>query len=635
MCGIAGMLGLGTSNLAHTLIAMADALRHRGPDADGIWFDSDAGIGLAHRRLAILDLSSSGDQPMASASSRFVLCFNGEIYNHAALRREIEAARPVAWRGHSDTEVLVEAIEHWGVEVALGRCDGMFALAVWDRQTRTLTLARDRMGEKPLYIGQIGGALAFASELKALRCVPSWQGILDRQALGLLLRFGYVPAPLSIHAGIFKLPPACMIQFTAAEVPPALGIEEFSARMQQYWDLGQVAEAGANAPFAGDEADALAILEPLLTDAVRLRMEADVPLGALLSGGVDSSLVVALMQRASERPVRTFSIGFREGRYDEARHARRLASHLGTDHTELHLTPDRALDVIPRLPEVYDEPFADPSQIPTILVSAMAREHVTVALSGDGGDELFLGYHRYANAMAFWHRIGGWPTSARHGLAAGLSITGRATGGRMGFRLWRLGRRIDASDFDAYYTNLLSFALTPTANDCWPNRLLDTAFIPDGLVFPGQRMRFIDQCSYLPEDILTKTDRASMAASLELRVPLLDHRVVEFAWRLPETLLREGDTGKRLLRHLLYRLVPQELVDRPKQGFEIPLDDWLRGPLRDWMLDLLAPSGLRDRGLLDAKAISALVAEHLSGRANHGLALWPALMFESWRRQYG
>lgn len=616
------------------LTVMADALQHRGPDADGVWTDADAGIGLAHRRLAILDLSPCGAQPMVSASGRFIICFNGEIYNHPVLRAEIEARRPVAWRSHSDTEVLLQAIEVWGVDAALERCNGMFAFAVWDRRTRTLTLARDRMGEKPLYVGRVGGLLAFASELKAFRCLPGWRGALEQRALGMLLRFGYIPAPWSIHESVFKLPAGCTICFAAADACLPLGLDEFTARTRRYWDLARVAEAGISEPFPGDEPAALVALETLLADAVSQRMVADVPVGALLSGGVDSSLIVALMQRASDRPIRTYTIGFREDRFDESHHASRIAAHLRTEHTELHLTPSRALDVIPSLHEVYDEPFADPSQIPTILVSAVARQHVTVALSGDGGDELFLGYRRYIDAMRLWRRIGCWPVGARRALAATLCIIGRTTGGSFGYRLDRLGCRIDAADFDAYYSNLVSLCLTPTTANSWPESLPNEPMIPARLATPGQRMQFADQRAYLPEDILTKTDRASMAASLELRVPLLDHRLVEFAWRLPEPLQRNGRIGKALLRHLLYRLVPRELVDRPKQGFEVPLDDWLRGPLRDWMLDLVEPGHLRSAGMLNPVAVTRLVQDHLSGRGNHGYGLWPVLMFEAWRRHY-
>lgn len=635
MCGIAGFIGPVLPDLKPPLDAMAGALRHRGPDAGGVWADAAAGVGLAHRRLAILDLSPQGTQPMGSASGRFVLCYNGEIYNHGDLRRELDAVRPLAWRGHSDTEVLVEAIAEWGVDETLARCNGMFAFAVWDRMERRLTLARDRMGEKPLYIGRVGGLIAFASELKALRTLPGWRQAVDADALAELLRFGYVPAPRTIHPSIFKLPPAASVSFTPDDAVSPLGYADFIARVRPYWDLAAIATTGVADPFAGDADAAASAFEPLLADAVARRMEADVPVGALLSGGVDSSLVAALMQRASSRPVRTYTIGFDDARFDEARHARRVAAHLGTDHTEFHLTPDRALDVIPRLPEVYDEPFADASQIPTLLVSAIAREHVTVALSGDGGDELFFGYGRYADALAIWGRIGGWPSSLRRGLAAGLRGAGRLAGGNLGFRLRRLGSRIDAADFDAYYANLLSLTLVPTAARGWPRGLPGNPPIPAALVDPAQRMMFADQRVYLPDDILVKTDRASMAASLELRVPLLDHRVVEFAWRLPDVCRRDGATGKAVLRRLLYRHVPREIVDRPKQGFEIPVDDWLRGPLREWMLDLLDPAALRREGLIHAGAIGALVADHLAGRSRNGFALWPVLMFEAWRRSLG
>lgn len=633
MCGIAGILAPDARPLEPTLAAMTEALRHRGPDADGIWSDGDAGIGFAHRRLSILDLSPQGAQPMASASGRFVLCYNGEIYNHAALRRDLEAGGAIAWRGHSDTEVLLEAIERWGIRTTLERCNGMFAFAVWDRQQRTLTLARDRLGEKPLYIGRVGGMLAFASELKALRRLPGWQETVDRQALAELLRFGYIPAPRSIQSGVFKLPAASLISFGAAEAALPLALDDFTARAENYWDLPAIAAAGTADQFAGDEADAATELEALLGDAVRLRMEADVPVGTLLSGGIDSSLVAALMQKASRRPVKTFTIGFGDSRFDEARHARRVAAHLGTEHTELHLTPERALEAIPRLTEVYDEPFADPSQLPTLLVCEMARRHVTVALSGDGGDELFFGYARYGDALRTWRQLGGWPTGTRRAAAGGLRALGRTVGNGLGFRLRRLGRRIDATDFDAYYANLLSLSLTPTAAG-WPTGLPTDPPFPPGLADPARRMMLADQLAYLPEDILAKTDRASMAASLELRVPLLDPRVVEFAWHLPAAYRWDGRRGKRLLRQLLYRLVPRDIVDRPKQGFEIPVDDWLRGPLRGWMLDLLDPAALRSARLLDASAVSGLVDEHLAGRGNNGYALWPVLVFEAWRRTY-
>lgn len=632
MCGIAGVLAPCTFPLETSLVAMANTLRHRGPDAKGIWLDSESGIGFAHRRLSILDLSPYGAQPMVSASGRFVLCYNGEIYNHLALRRDLDATTGITWRGHSDTEVLLEAIERWGVRITLERSNGMFAFAVWDRSQQTLTLARDRLGEKPLYVGQFGNVLAFASELKALRQLPGWQDTVDRQALAELLRFGYISAPRSIQEGVFKLPAASLITFRAADAATPLALDDFSVRATKYWDLSAIAAACTANPFAGDEEEALTQLEALLDDAVRLRMEADVPVGTMLSGGIDSSLVAALMQKASPRPVKTFTIGFGDSRFDEACHARLVAAHLGTEHTELHLTPEHALEATARLADVYDEPFADPSQLPTLLVCEMARQHVTVALSGDGGDELFFGYRRYADALRTWRHIGNWSAGSRHALSTGLRA-GSGIGGDLGFRLRRLGQRIDAVDFDAYYTNLLSLSPLPTTTG-WPKYLPGKPFFPPGFTALGSRMMLADQFGYLPENILVKTDRASMAASLELRVPLIDHRVVEFAWKLPEQYRWDGANGKLLLRRLLYRLLPRELVDRPKQGFEIPLDDWLRGPLREWMNDLLDPAALRAEGLLEVPVVSALVTEHLSGRSNNGYALWPVLMFEAWRRRW-
>jgi asparagine synthase (glutamine-hydrolysing) len=635
VCGIAGILGLSVRDSTSWLSEMADSLRHRGPDGGATWADNASGIGLAHRRLAILDLSPHGAQPMHSASGRFILSFNGEIYNHAELRAAIESrSGPITWRGHSDTEVLVEAIDRIGVQSTLEQCNGMFAFAVWDRQNRTLTLARDRMGEKPLYIGWVGGNLAFASELRALRCLPGWRHSVDQHALALLLRYGYVPAPYSIHTGIFKLPPASSISFTIEDASRPLECDDFISRTVRYWSLATVATTGISSPLQTDDDTTLDLLQTLLSDAVRLRMEADVPVGVLLSGGIDSSLIAALMQKASAKPIRTFTIGFREDRFDEARHARLVAAHLGSEHVDLHLTPSQALETVPRLPEVYDEPFADPSQLPTILVSALARKHVTVALSGDGGDELFFGYGRYRDALHTWRRIGNMPAVLRRALAIGLKSTGTSGKGDRNFRLQRLGHRIDARNFDAYYGNLLSLSLRVTAAQNWPNALPGNPDFPICMQNPGQRMKFADQSAYLPDDILTKTDRASMAASLELRVPLLDHRVVEFAWKLQERHLWDGECGKVILRRLLYQLLPRELVDRPKQGFDLPLDDWLRGSLREWMLDLLEPVALRSEGLLNEKTISSLVTEHLSGRGNYGYALWPTLMFESWRRRW-
>ena len=642
MCGIAGVLSQSASETGISIIlsSMADALKHRGPDASGTWSDASAGIGFAHRRLSILDLSVLGNQPMISENGRFVISYNGEVYNHQELRKELQKTRTIPWRGRSDTEVLLNAIERWGVRTSLERINGMFAFAVWDRLERKLTLARDRMGEKPLYVGWVNAHIIFASELKAFRRLPQWKHSVDRQALGLLLRFGYIPAPLSIHEGIFKLPAATFVEFGIEQAAVPLSLHDFASRVDTYWSLPRVALEGFLQPFSGDEVEAADALQTLLDDAVRLRMEADVPVGVLLSGGLDSSLIAALMQRQSSKPIRTFTIGFQEDRFDEARYAQQIADHIGSEHTQFRLSPEHAMDIIPSLPQVYDEPFADSSQVPTILVAAIARQHVTVALSGDGGDELFFGYGRYFDADRIWQYIGGWHASTRRRFAAilhGASHLARGLG-RLGFRIRRLQHRIKAESFDDFYGNLLSLSLTPTAARCWPLGLVGTSplpTIPFQLEAATIRMMFADQSLYLPEDILTKVDRASMAVALELRPPLLDHRIVEFSWRLPESLRFNGRKGKVLLRKLLYRHIPQELIDRPKHGFDIPVDAWLRQPLRSWMLDLLNSDGIKREGYLDAKSVAILVDEHLSGHGDHGYALWPILMFQSWLRCYG
>jgi asparagine synthase (glutamine-hydrolysing) len=572
---------------------------------------------------------------MISESGRFVISYNGEVYNHHGLRKEIDKIRTISWRGRSDTEVLLSAIEQWGVRASLERINGMFAFAVWDRLERKLTLARDRMGEKPLYLGWVDTDFVFASELKAFRHLPNWSPSVNRQALGLMLRFGYIPAPFSIYDGIFKLPSASFVEFGIDQAAVPLNLNEFVARVETYWSLSRVAREGISLPFSGDECEAIESLQALLDDAIRMRMEADVPVGVLLSGGLDSSLVSAIMQRQSARPIRTFTIGFGEDRFDEARYAKQVADCIGSEHTELRLSPERAIDIIPRLPQIYDEPFADSSQIPTVLVSTIARQHVTVALSGDGGDELFFGYGRYFDAERIWNYIGSWPARARMRFAALIQHASHVADGfdRWGFRLRRLQHRIKAKSFDDFYANLMSFSLTPTASTAWPEGLVGTPplpTIPSQLQTTAARMMFTDQSLYLPEDILTKVDRASMAVALELRPPLLDHRVVEFCWRLPERLRFDGGKGKVLLRKLLYRLIPSELLERPKHGFDIPVDAWLRQPLRSWMLDLLNANEIRREDYLDAKAVATLVDEHLSGHGDHGYVLWAVLMFQYW-----
>lgn len=632
VCGIAGILTTRNLDLSHILESMALSLRHRGPDASGIWSDPSVGVGLAHRRLSILDLTESGNQPMISKSGRYVISYNGEIYNHSNLRRELDAVRARPWRGRSDTEVLLSAIEQWEIAGSLQRINGMFAFAVWDRVERKLTLARDRMGEKPLYIGWVDSGLVFASELKAFRCMPHWKQSINRKALGCLLRYGYIPAPLSIHDGIYKLPPSSSIEFRIDQAGRPLALDEFASKIENYWSLPQVALNGISHPVSSNYPEVLEALQNLIDDAVRIRMEADVPVGVLLSGGIDSSLVSAVMQRQSAKPVRTFTIGFTEDRFDEAQYAKKIAEFIGSEHTDVRLSAGRALDIISRLPEIYDEPFADSSQVPTALVSATARQHVTVALSGDGGDELFLGYRRYFDAIRIWGNIGNWPPAARRALAAGIRLASYLQG-RWGFRMRRLQNRITAQNFDDFYSNLSSLSLAQTSADHWPCTLIGTPgfpSMPDRLQGHADRMMFADQSFYLPEDILVKVDRASMAVALELRPPLLDYRIVEYCWRIPESMRFDGHSGKVLLRNLLHRYIPQHLVERPKHGFDIPIDTWLRKPLRNWMLDLLNADAVKRDGYLNGPAVSVLVAEHLSGQGDHGYALWALLMFQAW-----
>lgn len=654
MCGIAGFLAPGGSTAGPQetdalLRRMGQAIAHRGPDDTGVWIDGDAGLGLVHRRLSIIDLSPAGHQPMHSAGGRYVLVFNGEIYNHGAIRAELERVVPgQRWRGHSDTETLLAAIEVWGVVPAVERCTGMFALALWDRETRRLQLARDRVGEKPLYYGWHGRgparALLFGSELKALRAHPSFgadgEAEVDRDALLLFMRHGYVPAPWTIHRGVRKLPPGTIASFDAGTEAPVI---------EPYWSAVETMLRGHAAPLDLGPDEAVDRLEALLRDAIGRQMVADVPLGAFLSGGIDSSTVVALMQSQSQTPVRTFSIGFHEQGYDEAQHAKAVAHHLGTDHTELYVTPAEAMDVVPRLPEMYDEPFADSSQIPTYLVSALARRHVTVALSGDAGDELFCGYNRYAITERMWSRIAAVPMPVRR-LAAALLTAVPETGwnrlgaaaGRVlpaGHRVNRLGNKVHKGaqamlghNSDALYLRTVSqwadpAPLVPGATE--PHTLLTGAPTPLAALPDVPRMMAYDLLTYLPDDILVKVDRAAMAVSLETRVPLLDHRVIEFAWQLPLALKLRGGLSKWPLRQVLYRYVPRALVERPKMGFGVPIDAWLRGPLREWAEDLLAPARLRDHGLA-AAPIRAAWQSHLDGSANAQYPLWNVLMYQAW-----
>jgi len=643
MCGIAGFLDLNSRTSAENAEAvarrMADAVAYRGPDESDVWCDAGSGIALGHRRLSIVDLSATGHQPMHSACGRYVISYNGEIYNAAALRPELEAAG-VPFRGHSDTEVMLAGFAVWGVVPTLSRLAGMFAFALWDRGERCLYLVRDRLGIKPMYWFCRNGHLVFGSELKALHAHPEAHFEIDRDAVTSFLRFGYVPSPQSIYRDVQKLSPGHVLRVSAALPAPEI---------ETYWSLDHVVAQGRAAPFAGSDEDAASELERLLTDVVGEHMVSDVPLGALLSGGIDSSAVTALMQAQSNRPVRTFSIGFAEQSYNEADHAKAVAAHLGTDHHELYVTAADALAVVPRLPDFYDEPFADASQIPTCLVSALSRRHVTVALSGDGGDEVFAGYTRYLTALGLRQRLqnappalrqlsgkilGGIPAPALDWLSSMLPQKYRPS--HAGDRLHKLALVLNESD-DGYYRRLVS--------QWWqPECLVPGGHERQGLAFDDRvkdrvpdlvdRMQYLDTRTYLPDDILTKVDRASMAVSLEARVPLLDHRVVEFAWRLPQRLKIRAGQGKWLLRQVLYRHVPQTLIDRPKAGFSVPIDEWLRGPLRDWAEELLRPEQLSADGLLDPGPIRQRWDDHLQRRANWHYPLWAVLMLQAWRERW-
>jgi asparagine synthase (glutamine-hydrolysing) len=651
VCGIAGFVdfaGQGSlDSLRRTGLSMASTLRHRGPDDEGVWVDPDARAVLAHRRLSVIDLSEAGHQPMASASGRWMLSYNGEIYNFRSLREELQR-RGHSFRGHSDTEVLLSAVEQWGIRGALERCNGMFSLALWDRREQLLTLARDRLGEKPLYYGRAGSVFLFGSELKALRAHPAFDAPIDRGSIALFLRYSYVPTPLSIYAGIHKLGPGEMLVLDCAS-------PDSSARVETYWSLQTAARRGAATAFperaSGEVVDEL---DALLTDAVGMRMEADMPVGAFLSGGIDSSVIVALMQKQSSRPVRTFSIGFEEDIYDEARFAREVARHLGTDHTELYVQATAALENLPRIAEIYDEPFADPSQLPTMLLCAMAGEHVTVSLSGDAGDELFAGYRRYAWAERAWRSVGWLPAGGRRLVGRGLSrptpeqwtavgerlrpVTGDAINARFGDRVAKLANLISLSDRDAMYRDLMSQWKDPASLVLGasepPTAFTDIQRVPvvDGDL---ERMLYLDTLTYLPDDILVKLDRASMAASLEARVPLLDHRVVEFAWRVPDSMKICDGVSKWPLRQVLDRYVPHELIDRPKQGFGIPLGEWLRGPLREWADSLLSEGRLHAEGFIDPLPVREKWEQHLAGTRNWHYPLWNVLMFQAWLEGQG
>ncbi len=650
MCGISGFLECNTGNTEDSfkiiIEKMNATLVHRGPDNGGSWYDIEAGIALGHRRLSIIDLSPEGNEPMISVSGRYVISYNGEIYNYQELRRELEGT---GWqfRGNSDTEVMLAAFEKWGLVSSVKRFIGMFAFALWDRQERRLSLVRDRLGEKPLYYGWQGNTFLFASELKALRAYPGFHADIDRDAVALLMRYAYIPTPYSIYKGIKKLVPGTIITLTRDK-------PGYYPQPVPYWLFKEVVEAGLANPYTSSEEEAIVDLDNLLKDVIKHQMISDVPLGAFLSGGIDSSTIVAIMQAQSSIPVKTFSIGFYEQAYNEAQYAREVAGYLGTEHTELYVTPEEAMEVIPRLPELYDEPFADSSQIPTHLVAALARQRVAVSLSGDAGDELFGGYNRYFWGRSIWNKVGWLPRPLRFAGAGALRmlppavwdkifiglesvLPGRFRQRLPGDKVHKLAEILAVRSPEAMYNSLVS---------TWknPEELVIGATEPVTVMTEPQqwadirdftlRMMYLDTLSYLPDDILVKVDRACMGISLESRAPFLDHRVVEFAWRLPLKMKIRNGEGKWILRQVLYKYVPRELIDRPKMGFGVPIDSWLRGPLKEWAGDLINDNRLRQEGFFEPEMIKKIWLEHLSGKRNWQYYLWPVLMFQAWREKF-
>jgi len=649
MCGLVGFFSYLQKRSHDALGEALFCLNHRGPDSSGYWFDDELGLALGHQRLSIQDTSPAGHQPMLSACGRFVLVFNGEIYNHLTLRQQLSSEKAISWQGHSDTETLLACFAAWGVEKTLRSTVGMFAIALWDRKEKNLTLMRDRLGEKPLYWGWSGDVLLFASELKALKVHPDFKAIIDRDALTLLLRHSYIPAPYSIYQGIQKLMPGHWIKFSlGGNIAKAK-----AANSTAYWSVKEAVENGLANTFKGTAAEAVDSLERRLRTSISDQMISDVPLGAFLSGGVDSTTVVALMQAQSDQPVRTFTIGFKEEGYNEAVHAKKIAQHLGTEHTELYVQADDALAVIPKLPSMYCEPFSDSSQIPTFLVSQLAKQQVTVALSGDGGDELFGGYNRYLAAQKVWKPIQQMPRFVRQFAAGGLNALSPAAWDKLfeylkpilpqrlqlaipGEKARKLAEVLKLDDGYEFYRQLTSHWAAPENVVIGGTEPLTQ--ITDSSLWPKtdsleHLMMALDACTYMSGDILTKLDRAAMACSLETRVPMLDHRLVELAWTMPlEYKIRHGQ-GKWLLRQVLFRYVPKELIERPKMGFGMPLDSWLRGPLKEWAEALLDERRLKQEGYFHPAPIRKLWIEHLSGKKNWQYHLWSVLMFQAWLEQ--
>ena len=640
MCGFSGFIQPEhlTQKARSYIQGMTDAIIHRGPDDAGHWLDAEEGIALGHRRLSILDLSSAGHQPMHSICGRYVLVYNGEIYNHMELRKNLEDdLGTLSWNGSCDTETLLNGISHWGLDTCLEKLNGMYAFALWDKKKRQLILARDRMGEKPLFYGRSGDTFLFGSELKTLAAHPSWRGEVDRNALTLYLRHNYVPAPFSIFKNIFKLPPAHYIVISES----GRSISDLHC----YWSLGHVANKGTLTNIS-EPKKLINKLDNLLHDSIHMRMKADVPLGVFLSGGYDSTCITAIMQAQSHHPVKTFSIGFHETNYNEAEYAKAVAKFLGTEHTELYVTPKETINVIPKLPIIYDEPFADPSQIPTYLVSQLARQDVKVSLSGDGGDELFFGYDRYFKARRIWNQLNRFPLTLRKMFVKSMNLIPSRTLQQVmnilprSFRIKHLADRIpkfseilSQQDELSFYRELISHYKKPE-QVILRGKEPDTIFnfresLPD---LPGlcEKMMYIDMLSYLPDDILVKIDRASMSVGLEARIPMLDHRLVEFAWQVPINFKYRDGQGKWLLRQVLNRYIPNKLTDRPKMGFGMPIEHWLRGPLRPWAESLLDSKRLSDEGFFNPQMIRQIWHEHLTGRRRWHGVLWAVLMFQAW-----
>jgi len=644
VCGIAGFFGENKNcriNRQNTIVDMISAIKHRGPDDEGFWHESEFNVCLGHRRLSIVDLSSQGHQPMASCSNRYVIVFNGEIYNHLFLRESLKKSSiDITWRGHSDTETLLACIDTWGLEKTIKKCSGMFAIALFDKKDNSIYLVRDRMGEKPLYYGVQNGVFLFGSELKALKKHPAFQGEVDRNSLALQLKYNYIPTPYSIYKGIKKLTPGTILKVDASS--KYANIEAIGSPMA-FWSLKEVAINAQSNIYTGNAIEAVNDLDKLLSQSVKGQMEADVPLGAFLSGGIDSSLIVSLMQSQSSSPVETFSIGFEEEGYNEAVYAKQIAQHLGTKHTELYVSAQDAMNVIPKLSSLYDEPFSDSSQIPTYLVSAMTKESVTVSLSGDAGDELFGGYNRYMWTRKIWNKVKYMPSSVRSFIAWGMTSVSPMVWNKIlrqivsmplpGDKIHKLANLLPSKSTEDFYFHLISHwhdvnnvvigakcSVTPVVSS---STRLDLGSIE-------QNMMYLDSISYLPDDILTKVDRAAMGVSLETRIPFLDHHVVEFAFQLPLSMKIQNGESKWILKQVLDKYIPRELMERPKMGFGVPIDSWLRGPLRDWAESLLDESRLKQEGFFHAEPIRKKWNEHLSGNRNWQYHLWDVLMFQSW-----